>query len=174
MIDPVMLTRKNLSDLTNSSPHSTCSVLLRIYRLESYYNSSYSGCKSLGPTILLPIQANSKTATSDSQKRPTTLSYNDQSHCSESTPRHRLGRSHGWHSHQASSQQSRDRHTADGESEMSHSRIELQVERGEEYASAFPLVTDSLLGTSLLSRGNLDAHRLPSMLLAESVGEFLT
>lgn len=128
MIDPVMLTRKNLSDLTNSSPHSTCSVLLRIYRLESYYNSSYSGCKSLGPTILLPIQANSKTATSDSQKRPTTLSYNDQSHCSESTPRHRLGRRHGWHSHQASSQQSRDRHTADGESEMSHSRIELQVE----------------------------------------------
>lgn len=60
------------------------------------------------------------------------------------------------------------------ESEMSHSRIELQVERGKEYASAFPLVTDSLLGTSLLSRGNLDAHRLPSMLLAESVGAFLT
>lgn len=149
MIDPVMLTRKNLSDLTNSSPHSTCSVLLRIYRLESYYNSSYSGCKSLGPTILLPIQANSKTATSDSQKRPTTLSYNDQSHCSESTPRHRLER-------------------------MPHSRIELQVERGEEYASASSLVTDSLLGTSLLSRGNLDAHRLPSMLLAESVGAFLT
>lgn len=56
MIDPVMLTRKNLSDLTNSSPHSTCSVLLRIYRLESYYNGSYSGWKSLGPTILLPIQ----------------------------------------------------------------------------------------------------------------------
>lgn len=57
---------------------------------------------------------------------------------------------------------------------MSHSRIELQVERGEEYASASSLVTDSLLGTSLLSRGNLDAHRLPSMLLAESVGAFLT
>lgn len=55
---------------------------------------------------------------------------------------------------------------------MSHSRIQLQVERGEEYASASPLVTDSLLGTSLLSRGNLDAHRLPSMLLAESVGAF--